>query len=371
MGRQIASRTGSVKERINDMELMEILKSAVENNASDIFIIPGVPVSFKEQGVIRPHAENMTSPALSEDLVKSIYQTAQRSMERFEQTGDDDFSVSVKGLSRFRISAYRQRGSMAAIIRLVSFDIPDYNTLNIPKEIIEDTARRTKGLVLVTGPAGGGKSTTLACIIDQINKTRNGHIITLEDPIEYLHKNKMSIISQREVNNDTESYITALRACLRQSPDVILLGEMRDYETISTAMTAAETGHLVISTLHSVGAQNTIDRIIDIFPAGQQQQIRIQLSQLLCSVISQQLIPCQDDVLRPAFEIMKCNNAIRNMIRESKTHQIDTVITSSGAEGMVTMDASLMKMYNQKLISDSTLLRYSTHPEITARKISQ
>ncbi|MCH5325171.1 MAG: PilT/PilU family type 4a pilus ATPase [Eubacterium sp.] len=353
------------------MELMEMLKSAVDKNASDIFIISGLPISFKEQGTIKPQAEERINPAAAEELIKEIYKTADRSMDRFMETGDDDFSVSVKGLSRFRISAYKQRGTPAAVIRLVSFDIPDYGELNIPSDIITDTAARTKGLVLVTGPAGGGKSTTLACIIDEINKTRNGHIITLEDPIEYLHKNKLSVISQREVSSDTESYITALRACLRQSPDVILLGEMRDYETISTAMTAAETGHLVISTLHSVGAQNTIDRIIDIFPSGQQQQIRIQLSQLLCSIISQQLIPCEDGNLRPAFEIMKCNNAIRNMIRESKTHQIDTVITSSGADGMVTMDASLMKMYNQDLISKSTLLRYCTHPEITMRKIGE
>ncbi len=368
MGRQHASR---IKKGYFVMELMEILKNAVEKSASDIFIVPGLPISYKENGIIKPQVEGITPPAAAEELVKAIYAAANRSMAHFDETGDDDFSVSVKGLSRFRISAYRQRGTLAAVIRLVSFDIPDYRTLNIIPEIITDTASRTKGLVLVTGPAGGGKSTTLACIIDEINKNRNGHIITLEDPIEFLHKNKKSVVSQREVGNDTESYITALRASLRQSPDVILLGEMRDYETISTAMTAAETGHLVISTLHSVGAQNTIDRIIDIFPSGQQQQIRIQLSQLLCSIISQQLIPCEDDILRPAFEIMKCNNAIRNMIRESKTHQIDTVITSSGADGMVTMDASLMKMYNQKLISKNTLIRYSTHPEIAARKIGE
>ena len=349
------------------MELMEILKGAVEKKASDIFLISGLAVSYKENGIITKESDDIILPAEAERLVKEIYRLAGRDISKYEETGDDDFSVSVKGLSRFRISAYKQRGSMAAVIRVVEFDIPDYKELNIPQEVITDTVARTKGLVLVTGPAGGGKSTTLACIIDEINK----HIITLEDPIEYLHKNKKSIISQREINSDSKSYIVALRACLRQSPDVILLGEMRDYETISTALTAAETGHLVISTLHSVGAQNTIDRIIDIFPPSQQQQVRIQLSQLLCSVISQQLIPCEDGILRPAFEIMKCNNAIRNMIREAKTHQIDTVITASGESGMFTMDSYLMHMYRNKQISKSELIKHASHPDIMLRKIGE
>ncbi len=351
------------------MELMDILKNAVEKQASDIFIVSGLPVSYKENGVIKPQNDEIMLPATAECAVKEIYKLAGRDMEKYIRTGDDDFSVSIKGLSRFRISAYKQRGTMAAVIRVVSFDIPDYNSLNIRPDIITDTASRTKGLVLVTGPAGGGKSTTLACIIDEINKNRNGHIITLEDPIEYLHRNKKAIISQREINSDTENYITALRACLRQSPDVILLGEMRDYETISTALTAAETGHLVISTLHSIGAQNTIDRIIDIFPPSQQQQVRIQLSQLLCSVISQQLIPCEDGLLRPAFEVMKCSNAIKNMIRESKTHQIDTVITSSASDGMITMDTYLMNMYKQGMISQQNLITFASHPDIMARKV--
>ena len=205
------------------MELMEILKGAVEKKASDIFIISGLAVTYKENGIITKQNDNIILPAEAENLIKEIYRLAGRDISRYEETGDDDFSVSVKGLSRFRISAYKQRGSMAAVIRVVEFDIPDYNELNIPQEIITDTVARTKGLVLVTGPAGGGKSTTLACIIDEINKQRNSHIITLEDPIEYLHKNKKSIISQREINSDSKSYIVALRACLRQSPDVILL----------------------------------------------------------------------------------------------------------------------------------------------------
>lgn len=355
----------------DNMELMEILTSAVEKKASDIFLISGLAVSYKLNGIITKQDDEPLIPADTEKLIKEIYRIAGRDISRYEETGDDDFSISVKGLSRFRISAYKQRGSMAAVIRVVEFDIPDYKELNILPEIITDTVARTKGLVLVTGPAGGGKSTTLACIIDEINKQKNRHIITLEDPIEYLHKNKKSIISQREINSDSKSYIVALRACLRQSPDVILLGEMRDYETISTALTAAETGHLVISTLHSVGAQNTIDRIIDIFPPNQQQQVRIQLSQLLCSVISQQLIPCEDGILRPAFEIMKCNNAVRNMIREAKTHQIDTVITASGESGMITMDAYLMHMYRNKLINRYELIKHASHPDIMLRKLEE
>ena len=353
------------------MELIKILETAVKNNASDIYIISGIPVSCKENGVISPIDDEMLSPQTTEAIIKEIYALDGRDMSRFLENGDDDFSVSVKGLSRFRINAYKQRGTLAAVIRVVSFEIPDYSSLNIPEDIIDTCAKRTTGLILVTGPAGGGKSTTLACIIDEINKNRNGHIITLEDPIEFLHKNKKSLISQREISSDTENYITALRASLRQSPDVILLGEMRDYETIRTALTATETGHLVISTLHSLGAENTIDRIIDIFPPSQQQQIRIQLSQLLCCIVSQQLIPCEDGLLRPAFEIMKCNNAIRNMIRESKTHQIDTVITSSADSGMITMDAYLYNMYKQGVISKHNLLKYASHPDIMMRKAGE
>ncbi|MBE5719855.1 MAG: PilT/PilU family type 4a pilus ATPase, partial [Ruminiclostridium sp.] len=287
------------------MELMEILKSAVEKKASDIFIISGLAVTYKENGIITKQNDNMILPAEAERLIKEIYRLAGRDISRYEETGDDDFSVSVKGLSRFRISAYKQRGSMAAVIRVVEFDIPDYNELNIPQEVITDTVARTKGLVLVTGPAGGGKSTTLACIIDEINKQRNSHIITLEDPIEYLHKNKKSIISQREINSDSKSYIVALRACLRQSPDVILLGEMRDYETISTALTAAETGHLVVSTIHTNDSVQTVARIINLFDPNERPFVRSQIANTLRGTISQKLVPAAEGGSRlPATEIL-------------------------------------------------------------------
>ena len=221
----------------------------------------------------------------------------------------------------------------------------------------------SKGLVLVTGPAGSGKSTTLACIIDRINRTRNVHVITLEDPIEFLHRHQNSVVTQREIGLDTDSYVNGLRAALRQAPDVILLGEMRDYETIRIAMTAAETGHLVISTLHTTGAANTIDRIIDIFPVGAQQQIRVQLSMVLQAVVSQQLVPTTDNVLTPAFELMFLNKAIRNLIRESKIHQIDNVISTGAAAGMVSMDNSLLKLYREGKISEDTAVMYSQDSE--------
>lgn len=345
-----------------------MLKTAVEKQASDIFIISGLPLSYKVNGVIEHQDSDMIFPPLSEEMIKQAYSLAERDMDRLISCGDDDFSLSVKGLSRFRVSAYKQRGSLAAVIRVVSFDIPDYNDLSIPDGVMS-IADRTKGLVLVTGPAGGGKSTTLACIIDRINKTRNGHIITLEDPIEYLHRNNKSVISQREVHSDTQGYVPALRACLRQAPDVILVGEMRDFETIQTAMTAAETGHLVISTLHSVGATNTIDRIIDVFPPNQQQQVRVQLSQILQTVVSQQLIPSQNGGLVPAFEIMYCNGAIRNMIRESKVHQIDTVICSSVSEGMFSMDSSILDLYKHGQISRGNALRYCDNEDAMAKRI--
>lgn len=350
------------------MSFKELLRGAVEKHASDIFIVSGLPLSYKINGVIEKQEDEIVLPDTSKKLLEEAYSLAGRTMDKINNEGDDDFSLSIKGLSRFRISSYHQRGSLAAVIRLVAFDIPDYHSISIPEEVMA-IATKTKGLVLVTGPAGGGKSTTLACIIDEINKHRNGHIITLEEPIEYLHRNIESVISQREIHADTASYVTALRACLRQSPDVILVGEMRDFETIKTAMTAAETGHLIISTLHSVGAANTIDRVIDVFPPNQQQQIRVQLSQLLQIVVSQQLVPTVDGTLTPAFEIMHCNNAIRNMIRESKVHQIDTIINASAADGMISMDNYLLKLFKSGKISKDTALKATENPDVLERKL--
>jgi twitching motility protein PilT len=347
----------------------QLLEKAVEEKASDIFIVSGLELSLKVGGVIKPSDDVRLSSEETEQIIREAYTIAERDPVRLVEFGDDDFSVSVKGLSRFRISAYKQRGSWAAVIRIVPFDIPDYTELNISEDVMA-ISEKTKGLVLVTGPAGGGKSTTLACVINRINNTRNGHIVTLEEPIEYLHRNARSIISQREVRADTQGYVPALRAALRQSPDVILVGEMRDHETISTALTAAETGHLVISTLHSVGAANTVSRIIDVFPPNQQSQVRAQLSQLLQSVVSQKLIPAKSGKLVPAFEIMHCNNAIRNMIREKKVHQIDTVIhASSASDGMVGMDDSILKLFKSGQITRENALAFAESPELIERKL--
>ena len=350
------------------MELLTLLRGAVEQQASDIFVLASLPLSYKLNGIIVPQDEERMTPQTTRALIEEIYDTAGRPMDHLLASGDDDFSLAISGLSRFRVSTYKQRGSLAAVIRLVSFDIPDYKDLGIPDSVMS-IAEKTKGLVLVTGPAGGGKSTTLACIIDRINKTRNGHIITLEEPLEYLHRNDKCVISQREIGSDSVDYVAALRACLRQAPDVILVGEMRDYETIKTAMTAAETGHLVISTLHTVGAANTIDRVIDVFPPNQQQQIRVQLAQLLQCVVSQQLIPTVDGALVPAFEVMNLNSAIRNMIRESKVHQIDSIIATSAAEGMVAMDSSIFDLYDKGIISEMNAIKFASNADLLKKKM--
>lgn len=350
------------------LTLMELLKKAKESGASDIFIVSGQPLSYKADGSIVPVDDEKVMPPTARALLEDAYRLAGRDMEIFERTGDDDFALSVPELSRLRVSAYHQRGSDAAVIRLIAFGIPDHRAFGIPESVMS-IADNTKGLVLVTGPAGNGKSTTLACVVDRINKTRSGHIITIEEPIEYLYRNDKSIISQREVPLDTRDYVTALRACLRQAPDVILLGEMRDHETIHTAMTAAETGHLLIATLHTKGAVNTIDRIVDTFPAGQQGQVRVQLAMVLHTVVSQQLLPGVDGGRVPAYEIMHMNSAIRSLIRESKTHQIEDAIARGGDEGMLSMDQSILELYQKGLITDKVALEYADNPEQLRRRM--
>ena len=340
----------------------------MEQGASDIFIGAGRSVSFKKNGVITPQSEERLDSEDANALVKGLYELADRAMNRYDETGDDDFPVTVPGLSRFRVNTYRQRGTKAAIIRLVTFGIPDPADMQIPEGVMS-VANELNGLVVITGPAGSGKTTTLACIIDAINKTRNCHIVTLEDPIEFLHRDNKSLISQREIATDTDSYVHALRASLRQAPNIILLGEMRDHETIRTAMTAAETGHLVISTLHTVGAANTIDRIIDAFPEGQQQQIRVQLSNILRMVVTQRLMPNKNGEIIPAFEIMKVNNAISNVIRDAKTHQIDNIIQTSSQEGMIGMDSYIMKLYRNGDITAETALANASNQDTMQKQL--
>ena len=352
-----------------NIDTLELLKAAVRSQASDIFIVAGRPVSLRLNGSIIMQNEDRLMPDDSRSIIEQIYEMANhRDIGILESSGDDDFSFAIPKLSRFRVNAYKQRGSLSAVIRIIAFDLPDFKELGIPKSII-DFADYTKGLVLVTGPAGSGKSTTLACMIDHINKNYNKHIITLEDPLEFLHRHDKSIVSQREINVDTESYVTALRASLRQSPDVILLGEMRDYETMQVAMTAAETGHLIFSTLHTIGAANTIDRIIDVFPPNQQQQIAVQLSMVLQAVVSQQLVPTVDGRMVPAFEIMTVTPAIRNMIRDNKIPQIDGVVYSSSNGELVSMDSSLLNMYQKGQISKDVALTYASNPEMMKRRM--
>ena len=350
------------------MQVIDYLKKAVEEGASDIFFLAGSPATAKVEGRIVKIGEERLLPNSTKELITEIYELAKRSVMHFEDCGDDDFSFALPGVARFRVNAYRQRGSWAAVIRTVAFNIPDWREYNIPEEVMK-LAEVTSGMILVTGTAGSGKSTTQACIIDRINHTKEAHIITLEDPIEYLHGHNKSIISQREVAIDTADYLSALRACLRQAPDVILMGEMRDPETIRTAMTAAETGHLVIATLHTKGAVNTIDRILDSFPSAQQGQIRVQLSMVLHTVVSQQLIPDVNGELVPAYEIMHVDNAIRNMIRDNKNHQINNAIAAGGASGMITMDQYLLDMYQKRQITKETVLEFADSPEQLVRRL--
>lgn len=350
------------------LNLIQYLEQAVSAGASDLFLVAGGPVSIKSEGRIRPMSENKLLPPDTRDLINQIYGLAQRSMELYDKTGDDDFSFAVSGLARFRVNAYKQRNSMAAVVRIVSFDIPHWEDIHIPSQVM-DLADTPHGLILFTGTAGSGKSTTQACLIDRINRTRECHIITLEDPIEFLHRNKRSIVSQREIAIDTVDYLSALRSCLRQAPDVILLGEMRDPETIRTAITAAETGHTVIATLHTNGAVNSIDRIIDSFSTSHQAQIRVQLSTVLQTVVSQQMMPDTHGNMIPAFEVMHINNAIRSMIRDNKNHQITNAITAGRTEGMISMDQSILKLYRDGHITKDTALLYAEHPEQLQRQL--
>ncbi|MCI8787285.1 MAG: PilT/PilU family type 4a pilus ATPase [Eubacterium sp.] len=348
---------------------IDLLKQAVTEGASDLFIVAGLPVSMRRQGNILRIGTDRLLPDDTQSVISQIYELAdRRSMSVLNNEGDDDFSFAVPGLSRFRVSAYKQRNTLSVVVRIITFTLPNPSDLGIPDKII-DFAKFPKGMVLITGAAGSGKSTSLACIIDYINRNYSKHIITLEDPVEFLHRHDKSIVSQREINVDTESYVTALRAALRQSPNVILLGEMRDYETIQVAMTAAETGHLVFSTLHTIGAANTIDRIIDVFPPSQQRQIAVQLSMVLQAVVSQQLVPSVEGSMVPAFEIMTMTPAIRNMIRDHKIPQIEGLLYSSAGEDMVSMDTSLLQLYKRKQITAETALEFATNPEMLKKRL--
>ena len=337
------------------MDIYEILEKAIDGDASDIFLVAGLPVTFKKGGRQERLSDEVMMPEGIWQLVDEIYTVSKRTRTNLEERVDDDFSFALSRLGRFRVNVFRQRGTVAAVIRVIRFGLPDPASLGIPEGVLS-IADNKKGLVLITGSAGTGKSTTLACMIDRINKTRDGHIITMEDPIEYIHRHERSIVTQREISIDTPGYLEALRSALRESPDVILLGEMRDYDTISSALTAAETGVLLLSTLHTSSAANTINRILDVFPANQQKQVKIQLAQILKGVVCQQLVPAADGGLIPVFEVLRPNAAIQNMIREDKLHQLESAMQAGAADGMCTMDGSLVNLYKQGRITKETAL---------------
>ncbi len=346
--------------------LDEILRKALEYKGSDVFVVPGSQIMTKASGKMIPITQDRALPNDIAILVDRAYELAGRTRETLHEEGDDDFSFAVRDLSRFRCNAYRQRGSLAMTCRVVAFGIPDPQDCHIP-DVVMRLADFRSGMILVTGPAGNGKSTTLACLVDKINRTRSGHIITIEDPIEYLHPHKQCLVSQREVPGDASTFARALRAALRQAPDVIMLGEMRDIETISTAITAAETGHLLLSSLHTLGAAKTIDRVIDAFPANQQNQIRAQLSMVLRAVVSQRLILTKEGKLHPVFEVMCVNPAIQNLIREGKTHQIDNAIFGGGAD-MLSMDTELARLLRDGKIDKEQAALLAIHPETVERQ---
>lgn len=349
------------------MELIDLIKYAIENNASDIHITVGIPPVFRIDGILKYFNNDKLSPKDVEKMANEILNEEQ--FKELKAKGEIDISYAKPGISRFRVNIYKQRGSYAIALRIIPFKIPTMEELGLP-QVVKSLARLPRGLILVTGPTGSGKSTTLASIIDLINNEKNYHILTLEDPIEYLHKHNNSMINQREIGTDSSNFANALRSALRQDPDVILVGEMRDLETMSITLTAAETGHLVLSTLHTIGAAKTIDRIIDVFPPHQQQQIRVQLASVLQAIISQQLLPKANGNGRvAAFEIMIATPAIRNLIREGKVHQIDTIIQTSRKHGMQTMDNSLLELYQKGIISKNTLLSQAVNQDMVKRYV--
>ena len=331
------------------MKIIDILQEAKEKKASDIHLVVGRPPMLRKHGSLEAYGDETLNPEAAKMLIYSILNEEQR--VKFELEKELDFSFGVKDLGRFRANIHYQRGTIAAALRSINTEIPTMSELGLP-EVLKNFTEYNNGLVLVTGPTGSGKSTTLATLIDEINRNKAEHIITIEDPIEYLHRHQKCVVEQREIGADTGSFASALRYALRQDPDVILIGEMRDLETIVAALTAAETGHLVFGTLHTRDSAQTIDRIVDVFPPNQQQQIRLQLSNALKGIVSQQLIPSKNNSgMELAYEILIGTPAIGNLIRESKTHQIYSMIQTGAKYGMRTMDSVLKELFDRGKIS--------------------
>lgn len=343
--------------------LAELLELTVKEGASDLHLTVGISPIIKVNGKLVRLEHEILRPEDTEAYAREILQDA---YEKYDAIGEYDTSYSIHGKGRFRVNIYKQRNSTALAIRVISLDMPTLDSLGYP-DTLKDICNLKRGLVLVTGPTGSGKSTTLAALINEINSNRESHIITIEDPIEFLHKHNKSIVNQREIGKDTLSYERALKAALREDPDVILIGEMRDLETISTAITAADTGHLVFSTLHTIGAAKTIDRIVDVFPPHQQEQIKIQLASVLQTIISQQLVETVDGDRTAALEIMVATPAIKNLIREGKTHQIESSIQTGSKYGMRTMDMELSNLYREGVITQETAMNSAIDREILSR----
>ena len=349
------------------MHINDLLERAVSGGASDIHITAGIGAIARIHGKLVLLYDGAFSGEDTLSFVKQIL--TERELKTFAESGEYDCSYSIRGVSRFRVNVFRQRDSCAIAFRVIADRIPSIDELSLPP-VFKDLAKKPRGLILVTGPTGSGKSTSLAAMIDYMNITRNCHIITIEDPIEYLHVHKKCIINQRQIGKDSLSFNNALRGALRQDPDVILVGEMRDHETISIALTAAETGHLVLSTLHTIGAAKTVDRIIDVFEPSQQPQIRVQLASVVEAVISQQIMPrCDVQGRVAAFEVMIANAPIRALIREGKTHQMQTVIQTAAGENMVTMDNSLLDLYWRRIISEEELMSHCVDDDMIRSQI--
>ncbi|MFV1956181.1 MAG: type IV pilus twitching motility protein PilT [bacterium] len=347
----------------------QLLKFMVENDASDLHITPGTPPQLRVDGKLRPLNVDMMGPAETKKVAYSLLTDAQK--HTFEEERELDFSFGVKGLSRFRANMFMTRGSVGMAIRTIPFETWTFEELGLPP-IVEELTKKPTGLVLVTGPTGSGKSTTLAAMVDRINTSRNEHLITIEDPIEFLHPHKNCVVNQREVGSDTDSFRKALKYILRQDPDIVLIGEMRDLETIEAALKVAETGHLVFATLHTNGCVQTINRIIDVFPPYQQSQVRAQLSFVLEGVLSQTLLPRKMGGRMLALEIMIPNAAIRNLIREDKVHQIySSMQVGQTKYGMQTMNQSLLDLHHKGVVHLDTILGRTTNPEELRQMLSQ
>jgi len=334
------------------MDLSSLLKEMMARGASDLHLVAGISPVFRIDGDLKVLGKRPLTPEETRSLIYSAISA--KKIAEFEKNHELDFSFGVSGLGRFRTNVHFQRGSIAAAIRCIPDRVPSLSELNLPP-ILAELALKEMGFILVTGPAGCGKSTTLAALVEIINEHRSAHIITLEDPLEYLHSHNKSVVEQREVGSDTFSFAESLKRCLRQDPDVVLIGEMRDLETIATAITAAETGHLVLTTLHTSDAPGAVDRIIDVFPSHQQSQIRTQLSSTLQAIIAQILLPRKGDKGRvPAVELLIANSAVRNLIRTGKSHQLPTVMETGTQAGMQTMDQALKDLVDRDMVSYET-----------------